>query len=582
MASLISKKWNIAPAPTPDVAAELGGYSSIVARALAQRGLTTRAAAEVFLAGEAAGSTDPLLMTGVPETVERLGRALARREKIAVYGDYDVDGVTATALLVQVLAALGGDVRPYIPHREDEGYGLNHEALNTLAGEGVGMVVTVDCGIRSLAEADTARALGLDLVITDHHVPGDEIPAAFAVINPKQAGDGYPEKMLAGVGIAYKLAQALVRAGGGKGNGAAGGDGNAAIKASDVLDLVALGSVADLAPLAGENRLLVRQGLQVMNRPPDRLRREGLRAMYLSAGIKPGKLDAGTIGFVLGPRLNAAGRLESALDAYELMTTTDLYRAGQLAQQLEVQNRERQALTRETHQRARALAVTNQTDSHLLFAAHRDFRHGIVGLAASRLTEEFYRPSIVARIEDDAVRGSCRSIREFHITNALDECRDLLLKHGGHAAAAGFTVAPTNLAELETRLRAIAERELAGLDLRPTVHIDSEARFAELTPALAAELARFEPCGFGNPAPVLATRGARVRGLRTMGSEGAHLRLNLIQDGVALDAIGFGLGAWAQRIDVGSVVDLAYTFEIDEWNGERRLQMKLRDLRLSE
>ena len=584
MASLISKKWNIAPAPTPDVAAELGGYSSIVARALAQRGLTTRAAAEVFLVGETAGSTDPLQLTGVPETVERLGRALARREKIAVYGDYDVDGVTATALLVQVLTALGGDVRPYIPHREDEGYGLNHEALRTLAGEGVGVVVTVDCGIRSLAEADTARALGLDLIITDHHVPGDEIPAAFAVINPKQAGDGYPEKMLAGVGIAYKLAQALVRAavGGAAVGRAAVGNGNAAIKASDVLDLVALGSVADLAPLAGENRLLVRQGLQVMNRPPDRLRREGLRAMYLSAGIKPGKLDAGTIGFVLGPRLNAAGRLESALDAYELMTTTDLYRAGQLAQQLEVQNRERQALTRETHQRARALAVTSQSESHLLFAAHRDFRHGIVGLAASRLTEEFYRPSIVARIEDDAVRGSCRSIREFHITNALDECRDLLIKHGGHAAAAGFTVAPSNLAELETRLRAIAERELAGLDLRPTVHIDSEARFAELTPALAAELARFEPCGFGNPAPVLATRGARVRGLRTMGSEGAHLRLNLIQDGVALDAIGFGLGGWAQRIDVGASVDLAYTFEIDEWNGERRLQMKLRDLRLAE
>lgn len=578
MASLISKRWNVAPALDAEVAMELNGYRPIVARALAQRGLTTRAAAEVFLAGEARGDTDPNALIGVPETVARLLHALTHRERIIVYGDYDVDGVTATALLVQVLQALGADVRPYIPHREDEGYGLNNEALRTLAADGARVVVTVDCGIRSLAEAETARALGVDLIITDHHVPGDALPEAFALVNPKQPGDPYPEKMLAGVGIAYKLAQALVRA---AANGAA-GSGSAPIKASDVLDLVALGSVADLAPLAGENRLLVRQGLQVMNRPPDKLRREGLRAMYLSAGIKPGRLDAGTIGFILGPRLNAAGRLESALAAYELMTTSDLYRAGQLAQQLEVQNRERQALTKDTHQRARELALSRNTDSQLLFAAHADFRHGIVGLAASRLTEEFYRPAIVARIEPDVVRGSCRSIREFHITNALDACADLLVKYGGHAAAAGFTVTTANVGALEARLREIAARELDGLDLRPTVNIDSEARFADLTPTLAADLASFEPCGFGNPTPVLATRGARVRAIRTMGSDGAHLRLSLNQDNLGLDAIGFGLGAWAQRLEVGATVDVAYTFEIDEWNGERRLQLKLRDLRKAE
>ncbi len=573
MASLISKRWNVAPALSAEVAAELSSYRPIVAQALAQRGLTTRAAAEVFLAGEASGDTDPTALVGVPETVARLLHALAHHERIIVYGDYDVDGVTATALLVQVLQALGADVRPYIPHREDEGYGLNNDALRALAADGARVVVTVDCGIRSLAEADTARALGVDLIITDHHVPGEALPDAFALVNPKQPGDTYPEKMLAGVGIAYKLAQALVRAA---------GNGSAPIKASDVLDLVALGSVADLAPLAGENRLLVRQGLQVMNRPPDKLRREGLRAMYLSAGIKPGRLDAGTIGFILGPRLNAAGRLESALAAYELMTTSDLYRAGQLAQQLEVQNRERQALTKDTHARARELALSRNPDSQLLFAAHADFRHGIVGLAASRLTEEFYRPAIVARIEPDVVRGSCRSIREFHITNALDACADLLVKYGGHAAAAGFTVTTANVGALEARLREIAARELDGLDLRPTVNIDSEARFSDLTPTLAADLARFEPCGFGNPTPVLATRAARVRAIRTMGSDGAHLRLSLNQDNLGLDAIGFGLGAWAQRLEVGDVVDLAYTFEIDEWNGERRLQLKLRDLRKAE
>ena len=572
----LSKKWNMAPEPDPAVSAALSEFAPIIARVLAQRGLTTRVAAEAFLAGEANASTDPLSLTGLPESMERLDRAIAQRETVVVYGDYDVDGVTATALMVQVLSALGADVRPYIPHREEEGYGLNHEALRTLAGQGAKVVLTVDCGIRSVAEAETARELGIDLIITDHHMPGDELPRAFALINPKQPGDLYPEKMLAGVGIAYKLAQGLVRA------AAAKAGGSSPIMGSDVLDLVALGSVADLAPLAGENRVLVRQGLQVMNRPPDRIRREGLRSLFLSAGIKPGKVDAGTIGFVIGPRLNAAGRLESALDAFELMTTADIYRAGYLAQQLEVQNRERQALTRETHLRARELALARDPEARLLFAAHPDFRHGIVGLAASRLTEEFYRPSIVARIEDDTVRASCRSIKEFHITNALDQCADLLLKHGGHAAAAGFTVATKDFAELEARLRAIAARELDGLDLRPTVNIDAEVRFSDLTPALAQELMRFEPCGFGNPTPVLATRRARVRAMRTMGSDGSHLRLTLQDNGLTLEAIGFGFGSWAQRLQVGQAVDLAYTFEMGEWNGERRLELKLRDLRVAE
>jgi single-stranded-DNA-specific exonuclease len=486
---------------------------------------------------------------------------MAAQEQIVVYGDYDADGVTATALLVQVLLALGARVRAYIPNREDEGYGLNHEALKTLKAEGAGLVITVDCGIRSLAEAETARAIGLDLVITDHHTTGEALPAALAVINPKRPDDEYPEDHLSGVGLAFKLAQGLLR-----------GQPNAPLTASDVLDLVAIGTVSDLVPLAGENRWLVRQGLKMINRP----RREGLKALIEVARLRLGSIDAGNLGYALGPRLNAAGRLDSALAAYELLTTPDLLLASQRAQQLEAQNRERQALTRETQARARELALAARPDSFLLFAADPEFRHGVVGLAAARLTDEFYRPAVVARRDADITRGSARSIREFHITWAFDQCQDLLLKHGGHAAAAGFTADTGNVDELAERLRAIAERELSAQDLRPAVRVDAEVPLSALTGELARDLRQFEPCGYGNPAPVLASRGVKVVGQRALGTDGQHLKLALSDGWLTFDAIAFNQAAWRDRLP--PFVDVAYVFEINEWNGEKRLQLNVRDI----
>lgn len=555
------KRWSPVTALTPAAQNELAGYPPVIAQLLFNRGYATAEAARIFLAGERAQPDDPFQLTGLRETVERIRRALARRETIAIYGDYDADGVTATALLVQTLSALGADVRPYIPHREDEGYGLNHEALRSLKADGVGLVITVDCGIRSLEEAETARTIGLDLIITDHHTPGDQTPRALAVINQKQVGDFYPDKNLCGVGLAFKLAQGLLR-----------GQPNPPLSASDVLDLVALGTVADLVPLTGENRWLVRNGLKIINKP----RREGLKSLIEVARLKPGSIDAGNLGFALGPRLNAAGRLDSALAAYELLTTPDLFRATQLAQQLEAQNRERQALTRETQARAREIALAARPEAYLLFAAHPDFRPGIVGLAAARLTEEFYRPAVVAQRNPDFTRGSARSIKDFHITQAFDQCRDLLVRHGGHAAAAGFTAHSRHTDELAERLNAIAERELAGSDLRPTLRVDAETPLSEVTGELARALQDFEPCGYGNPTPVLMTRGLKVTAERPVGADNQHLKLTLTDGRVTCDAIAFQQGHWYGQLPV--FVDVAYALELNEWNGEQRLQLNVKDL----
>jgi single-stranded-DNA-specific exonuclease len=568
----VTKRWIVSPPLTEAARAALGraAYPPLIAQLLFNRGYATADAARAFLAGELAQTDDPLRLVGLPETVARLQSAITRQARLVIYGDYDTDGVTATALLVQVLTVLGANVHAYIPHREDEGYGLNHEALKFLKEQGADLVVTVDCGIRSAEEAETARAINLDLIITDHHTPGDELPRALAVVNPKQPGDEYPEKHLAGVGLAYKIAQALVRPMQPK----------PPINGSDVLDLVALGTVADLAPLAGENRVLVRQGLRVLNKPLGQLRREGLRSLLAVSRARPSAVDAGTIGFVLGPRLNAAGRLESALAAYELLTTGDMFRAQQLAAQLETQNRERQTLTRQTQARARHIALAAKSEAPLLFAADPEFRHGIVGLAAARLTEEFYRPAVVARRDPDFTKGSARSIREFHITQALDECKSLLIKHGGHAAAAGFTASTQHADELAACLREIASRELSGQDLRPAVRVDAEVPFSELTGELAMALSQFEPCGYGNPTPVLATRGVRVASVRAVGGAAQHLKLTLTDGRTTLDAIAFNQGEWHAKLP--AQVDVAYTFEVNEWNGEKRLQLNLKDIRAAE
>jgi single-stranded-DNA-specific exonuclease len=558
-----NKRWVIQPPITPQADEALSKFPYILKQVLFNRGYSTDAEARAFLKAETLAATDPFQMSDMRAAVDRIRHAIDHREPIAIYGDYDVDGVTATALLVQTLQTLGADVRGYIPNRFDEGYGLNKDALDSLKAAGVKLVITVDCGIRSPDEALHARTIGLDLIISDHHHPdGSNLPSALAVINPKQHGDPYPDKDLAGVGIAYKIAEALFSL----------YPSNS--RTEDLLDLVALGTVADLAPLVGENRSLVRRGLKQIRET----KRQGLFSLAGVAQLKLEKIKASDIGFMLGPRLNASGRLESALASFELLTTTDFMRAGQLAQQLDVQNRQRQAITRAMQTQAEAIALSDDPDAYLFFAVHEDFNPGVVGLTASRLTELYYRPAIVAAKGPEETRGSCRSIPEFHITDALDQCKDLLVRHGGHAAAAGFTVKNENLPELVSRLKQLAREQLAGKDLRHTLTADAEVALEELNFEVLKHLAYLEPTGYGNPEAVFVSRDVKIKSSRTVGTEGKHLKLTLEDSrGAAYDAIGFRLGGLQPSLP--SRVDILYTLEANEWNGRTTLQLNIKDLK---
>ncbi|GAB4505387.1 MAG: single-stranded-DNA-specific exonuclease RecJ [Anaerolineales bacterium] len=558
-----SRRWLIPPPLTREAEAALNAFPPILRQVLFNRGYATYDEARFFLEARPSFNPDPFQMTGMRQAVERIRRALAQGETIVIYGDYDVDGVTATALLTDTLTALGGKVRGYIPNRFDEGYGLNKEALSQLKQEGVGLVISVDCGIRSPDEAHHARTIGLDLVITDHHHPLEGLlPPALAVLNPKQPGDAYPDKDLAGVGIAYKLAEALLT------------PRESHIAPDDLLDLTALGTVADLAPLVGENRFLVRRGLRQMREK----KRQGLLSLAAVSGVDITRVNATDIGFRLGPRLNASGRLESALASYELLTTRDIFRAGQLAQQLDVQNRERQRLTRKIQQQAETLALAEDPQAWLLFAAHEDFNPGVVGLAASRLVETHYRPAIVAQRGPHTTRGSCRSIPEFHITNALDQCVDLLVRHGGHAAAAGFTVENDKLEELVTRLKRIAREQLSGQDLRPTLRADAEVALKNVRPDLFEHLKYLEPTGYGNPPAVFVARSVKVKSARCVGSDGKHLKLTLEDEhGMTHDAIGFGLGHL--QASLTARLDIMFTYETNEYNGRVNFQLNLKDVK---
>jgi single-stranded-DNA-specific exonuclease len=542
-------------------------YPPILRQILYNRGYQLAEQASQFLEAAPPQGSDPLNMLGIEAAVDRLDYAILHGEKIAVYGDYDADGVTATALLVHALRLLDAQVWGYIPNRFDEGYGLNMEALRSLYEDDIKLVVTVDCGIRSLPEARYAAELGMELIISDHHHPGPSLPQALALINPKQDGDVYPEKNLAGVGLAYKLVQGLFDENNRRGNGPG------FLDASQYLDLVALGTVADLAPLTGENRALVRAGLRAMHQP----QRQGLVSLMGAAGINPLSVNAGDIGFALGPRLNAAGRLDSALAALELLLTDDLFEAGRIAQQLDIQNRERQQIMHAIQERAELLALERDPDALLLIAVDADFNPGVVGLAASRLTDQYYRPAIVAQRGEDFTRGSCRSIPEFHITQALDRCADLLEHHGGHAAAAGFTVRNDRLDELIDRLQATALEQLADLDLRPTLTADAELPLSELKPEILRDLNRLQPTGNGNPQPAFVSRDLKVLRSRTVGKDNSHLKLTVTDGRITYDAIAFRQGHWQDQMP--PLIDLMYYFEINEFNGRTNLQLNVRDIK---
>jgi single-stranded-DNA-specific exonuclease len=555
---LSHRRWNLLPSIPDKHLSGAAGLSPLVAQILYNRGLTDSSQLQSFLTADESLSGDPNLLPGMHQAVARLYQALLSNEKIAIYGDFDADGITATALLVQGLSFLNCQAIPYIPHRLTEGYGLKTAALENLRKQGIGLVVTVDCGITALAEVKKSNRLGLDLIITDHHTPPDEIPQAKAVINPKLPDSDYPFSELAGVGVALKLMQALFRGLGKEQH------------LNELADLVALGTIADRVPLLGENRYLVKKGLERLNVSP----RLGIRELISRSGLNAASLDSDSVSWTIAPRLNAAGRLEHAMGSYRLLMTDSPDEARELAEWLEQKNGERQRSTAKVLAMARE-QVLAQGDLPILIIGAADYPVGIIGLVAGRLSEEFYRPVIVLRTGEQTSSGSCRSIPEFDIIRALTRCRHLLTQFGGHSRAAGLSLRTSDLPRLREELVEVAATDLEGVDLRPGVDIDADVMLSDLAGDTFSSIQKLAPFGQDNPTPTYLSRGLEVVECRTMGSGGDHLRMKLKDDGMVWDGVGFGLGNY--RNETSSLIDIVYNLETDHWRGKENLRLNILD-----
>ena len=555
----MNKTWRLYPACPAEFAHGVG-LPPVVAQVLYNRGITTPQEAQDFLAGPSEPFHNPNLLSQMATAVDRLTRAIEAGESIGVFGDFDADGVTATAILAQGLGELGGKVTPYIPHRVLEGHGLNVEAVQALKDSGVSVIVTVDCGVSSLKEVEFAADLGMDVIVTDHHTPPPELPAALAIIDPKIKGSAYPFSELTGAGLALKLVQGLY--------------GHLGKKWSrELVALAAIGTVADLGPLRGENRAIVKAGLEQLRRTGN----PGLNALYRSARISPRGIDSGAVSFMIAPRLNAAGRLKHAISSYRLLTCTSAREANELAETVEEFNRERQRNTETTYRKALEMV---DGDEPIILLADEAFSPGISGLVASRMVEAYHKPAVVMAPDGDVVRASARSISAFNVIAAFEECRPLFQRFGGHSMAAGFVMSRSNIPELEGRLVAIARRVLGNRQPVPTLMIDAESRPAEMMNETYRSLAALEPFGFGNPKPVFLARGMSVQQEERVGSEGQHLRLKVWDGRAAWTAFAFRQGG--RELPQSGRIDVVYSLSENYWRGGRVMELRVEDFRPSD
>ncbi len=556
------KHWKIAhPCPEGRARLERAGVPSLLAAILSARGVQEPEQARKLLTPGEEPLLDPMLLRDMDKAVGRIRRALEEKETIAVYGDYDVDGITSTCLLTDCLTRLGGRVLPYIPDRLEEGYGLNREAVSALAAQGVTLIVTVDCGITAAGEVAFARTLGVDVVVTDHHECKQSIPDAQAVVDPHRPDCPYPFKGLAGVGVALKLAMA-----------AAGPD-RAAQVFSSYADLAAVGTVADVMPMTGENRTIVQAGLSALAHP----RRLGLAQLMQEAGMGDKPVTSVSIGYTLAPRINAAGRMGQANLAAELLLTQDPGRAAALAQELCALNRERQSIECEIFQEC-VQRLERKPQTGIILLADEHWHQGVVGIVASRLTEKYACPAFMVCLDQGMGKGSCRSWGGINLFQLLVRCQDLLEGFGGHALAAGFTVREENLPALERRLRQAVLEEQQGQEPPSQLEIDAAVLPQELTVEAVEALDALEPCGAGNPRPVLALTGTHVISAAQVG-RGRHLKLRLEGRGVSLDAIFFSVDGSELGLTPGCRVDVAFYPQINDFRGVRSVQLQVVDLR---
>ncbi len=552
------KEWRLRPSPSLGDAQGLD-FPPVVAQLLINRDITTSSEIESFFKPSL---HDPALLPDMEPALHRLHKAIKRGETVGIFGDFDVDGVTGTALMAQGLSDLGATVVPYIPDRMTEGHGLSAASVRALWDRGVSVLVTVDCGVTSRDEVSLAQDLGMDVIITDHHSPQTTLPLALSVIDPKLPTSSYPFDQLSGGGLAFKLIQGLYELVGQPWK-------------RDLLELAALSTVADLVPLKDENRFLVREGLKELGRT----RRPGLLALYRQARIKPESIDAETISFVIAPRLNAAGRLESAQTTYRLLTTLSDTEAESLAGRLETLNRQRQRLTEEAYKRAREIVQGWAPLPPILAVDIAEFPPGVLGLVASRLVDEFYRPAVVMSRVDGVVRASARSIREFNMVEALHQCGDLFIDHGGHPAAAGFQMDPEHLPTLRDRLQRVAEDALGERDLKPILDIDAEVSVSSLVGETFRRLQDLEPFGMENPTPTFLTRNLGLQHARPVGAQGQHLLMKLKEGSVTWDAIAFRRAD--QWVRDTPMLDVVYTIRTEWRDGNKLLSLKVLDFRPS-
>lgn len=554
------RRWRLRGRFPDDALAGLP-YPALIRHLLWHRGLRTLPEASAYMDGEDI-EYDPLLLPDAQKAIDRLRSAISGGEHIAIYGDFDVDGVTSSAILIEGLNALGGHATSYIPDRFSEGYGVNSAAIDSLHARGVSLIVTADCGTGSVAEIAHAKALGIDTIVIDHHTIPPELPDAVALVNPKRADNRYPDSELATGGLAYKIIGALHSSLG------------RAFEPERYLDLAALSTVCDVAPLRDENRTLVRRGLSVFSRTT----RPGLRALMEASGVDAQRADTESIGYALGPRLNAAGRLAHAKLALDLLMETDDTRAMQRALELTALNQQRRQVTTEAIALAKQLLAEEDPAAPLIFVGHPDIPSGIVGIVAGRLAEEYYRPAVVYEKGAETSRASCRSIPEYHITDALRSVPDLMVRFGGHRAAAGFTVENANLQALKDALTGHAADNLRGLDLAPVLDIDAAIPLGRVNGDLIRLFWKLAPFGEGSPEPTFLSRDVEVRDCRVIGADGTHLRLSLREGRVTWPAIAFGqAGDGCAEFKEGDRIDVVYTFGSDG-NGNGGLEMRVKDL----
>lgn len=538
-----------------------------VARVLLNRGIESQDEARKFLNPDIEKLYDPLLLKNMDRVVNRIIKAMENKERICIYGDYDVDGIASISILLKYFSSINYPVDFYIPDRLEEGYGLNKEAIKEIVHNGTQLIITVDCGISSVDEVDYASSLGIDVIITDHHECQEDLPNAYAIINPLQEDCSYPFNMLCGCGLALKLIQALTP--------------EEIFRKTiyEYLDIAAIATVADVVPLIDENRIIVKKGLDCITTSKNL----GIQALLKVSGLTNRKLNTGHIAFGLAPRINAVGRISLAKTGVELLTTTDASRAAELAQLLDGENKHRQQIEETILNEAVGIIEENPNykDDKVLVIYNENWHTGVIGIVASRIVERYYKPTIILNIEEGIAKGSARSIPEFNIFESMNQCRDLFIKFGGHHQAAGLSIDTDRLEKFQEQINMIAEEILTEDDLVPKITYDDMLQIEDINDQLIDELAQLEPFGIANPSPKFAMKSLVPLNARGVGSDGRHLKFGLQSNSSYIDCIAFNFGQFEPLLDNRNEIDIIFTPEYNLYNGIQRIQLNIKDIKIS-